>query len=334
MIKIIASLSFVLLLAACGTPAGLEQVEEKQMDESKVQVYTTAYPLAYFTERIGAEHVEVRSIYPAGANEHTFEPTQQDMIQLADADLMFYIGLGLEGFIDKAQDTLKKEQVTFVATADAISDEELVAASSPQEDEHTDEHSEEEHSEEEASEEGHDDHAHGDTDPHVWMSPVLSQRLAESIKNSLVEQDPDHKEDFESNYAALITELEKLDQSFAALSERVDKKIFFVSHAAFGYISEPYGFEQIAIAGLNSQDEPSQKELTEIVDLAKQENIQHIVFEQNVSSNLTKVIQKEVNAEAVEMHNLGVLTQENIDNEETYFTLMEQNLQTLEIILK
>ncbi len=334
MIKIIASLSFVLLLAACGTPAGLEQVEEKQMDESKVQVYTTAYPLTYFTEQIGAEHVEVRSIYPAGANEHTFEPTQQDMIQLADADLMFYIGLGLEGFIDKAQDTLKKEQVTFVATADAISDEELVAASSPQEDEHTDEHSEEEHSEEEASEEGHDDHAHGDTDPHVWMSPVLSQRLAESIKNSLVEQDPDHKEDFESNYAALITELEKLDQSFAALSERVDKKIFFVSHAAFGYISEPYGFEQIAIAGLNSQDEPSQKELTEIVDLAKQENIQHIVFEQNVSSNLTKVIQKEVNAEAVEMHNLGVLTQENIDNEETYFTLMEQNLQTLEIILK
>lgn len=334
MIKIIASLSFVLLLAACGTPAGLEQVEEKQMDESKVQVYTTAYPLAYFTERIGAEHVEVRSIYPAGANEHTFEPTQQDMIQLADADLMFYIGLGLEGFIDKAQDTLKKEQVTFVATADAISDEELVAASSPQEDEHTDEHSEEEHSEEEASEEGHDDHAHGDTDPHVWMSPVLSQRLAESIKDSLVEQDPDHKEDFESNYAALITELEKLDQSFAALADRVDKKTFFVSHAAFGYISEPYGFEQIAIAGLNSQDEPSQKELTEIVDLAKQENIQHIVFEQNVSSNLTKVIQKEVNAEAVEMHNLGVLTQENIDNEETYFTLMEQNLQTLEIILK
>lgn len=329
MIKIIASLSFVLLLAACGTPAGLEQVEEKQMDESKVQVYTTAYPLTYFTEQIGAEHVEVRSIYPAGANEHTFEPTQQDMIQLADADLMFYIGLGLEGFIDKAQDTLKKEQVTFVATADAISDEELVAAASPQEDEHTDEHSEEA-----ASEEGHDDHAHGDTDPHVWMSPVLSQKLAESIKDSLVEQDPDHKEDFESNYAALITELEKLDQSFAALADRVDKKTFFVSHAAFGYIAEPYGFEQIAIAGLNSQDEPSQKELTEIVDLAKQENIQYIVFEQNVSSNLAKVIQKEVNAEAVEMHNLGVLTQENIDNEETYFTLMEQNLQTLEIILK
>ncbi len=325
MIKIIASLSFVLLLAACGTPAGLEQVEEKQMDESKVQVYTTAYPLTYFTEQIGAEHVEVRSIYPAGANEHTFEPTQQDMIQLADADLMFYIGLGLEGFIDKAQDTLKKEQVTFVATADAISDEELVAASSPHEDEH---------SEEEASEEGHDDHAHGDTDPHVWMSPVLSQKLAESIKDSLVEQDPDHKEDFESNYAALITELERLDQSFAALADRVDKKTFFVSHAAFGYIAEPYGFEQIAIAGLNSQDEPSQKELTEIVDLAKKENIQYIVFEQNVSSNLTKVIQKEVNAEAVEMHNLGVLTQENIDNEETYFTLMEQNLQTLEIILK
>lgn len=326
--KIIALLSLVLLLAACGTPAGLEHIENTQVDESKVQVFTTAYPLTYFTEQIGAEHVEVRSIYPAGANEHSFEPTQQDMIQLAKADLMFYIGLGLEGFIDKARNTLKDEDITFIATADAITDDELIAATEPVEDGHTEENAEE------ASEEGHDDHAHGETDPHVWISPVLSQKLAESIKESLIEQDPDHAEDFESNYAALIDKLEKLDESFAALADRVDKKTFFVSHAAFGYIAEPYGFEQIAIAGLNSQDEPSQKELTEIVDLAKQENIQYIVFEQNVSSNLTKVIQIEVNAEAVEMHNLGVLTQENIDNEETYFTLMEQNLQTLEIILK
>ena len=162
----------------------------------------------------------------------------------------------------------------------------------------------------------------------------MSQKLAASIKESLVEQDPDHAKDYESNYEELVAELEELDESFVALAERVNNKTFFVSHSAFGYISEPYGFEQIAVAGLNSQDEPSQKELTEIVDLAKKEKIQYIVFEQNVSSNLTEVIQKEVGAEAVEMHNLGVLTQENIDNEETYFTLMEKNLQTLETILK
>lgn len=338
--KLFAILSSALLLAACGTPAGDEQAQDGQADESKVQVYTTVYPLTYFTERIGAEHVEVQSVYPAGANEHSFEPTQQDMIKLAEADLMFYVGLGLEGFIGKAKDTLKNEKVQFTATSDSITDEELDAAAGPHEDEHEEEaheedgHDEDAHEEEPAEEAGHEGHDHGSTDPHVWMSPVLSQKLAASIKDSLIEQDPDHAEDYENNYDALVAELEELDESFVALSERVNNKTFFVSHSAFGYISEPYGFEQIAVAGLNSQDEPSQKELTEIVDLAKKEKIEYIVFEQNVSSNLTEVIQKEVGAEAVEMHNLGVLTQENIDNEETYFTLMEKNLQTLETILK
>jgi zinc transport system substrate-binding protein len=102
-----------------------------------------------------------------------------------------------------------------------------------------------------------------------------------------------------------------------------------VSHAAFGYLAGTYGLEQVAIAGLNSQDEPSQKELTELVKLAKSMKINTILFEQNISSNLTKVIQNEIGAEALTMHNLGVLTPQDIEQNEDYFTLMEQNLETL-----
>ncbi|MGI2326275.1 metal ABC transporter solute-binding protein, Zn/Mn family [Planococcus sp. YIM B11945] len=313
--KLVPLLALILLLAACG-----QNPQTGSEEDGKLHVYTTVYPLTYFAEQIGGERVNVESVYPAGANEHTFEPTQQDMIALAEADLMFYVGLGLEGFIDNAKKTLKNEDVEFVATADAISDEELESGHS--------------HEEEHGEHEDHEGHNHGDTDPHVWMSPVLSQKLAESIKDSLVKADPEGAEMFESNYAKLVEELEQLDQSFTDLSNKVSNKTFFVSHAAFGYIAEPYGFEQVAVAGLNSQDEPSQKELTQIVDLAKEKKINYIVFEQNVSSNLAEVIQKEVGAEALEMHNLGVLTQENIDNKETYFTLMEKNLQVLETVMK
>lgn len=333
--KILLLVSLILILAACGQTS--EEAQSVDQDSEKLQVFTTVYPLTYFTERIAGDLVDVQSIYPAGSNEHTFEPTQQEMIQLADADLMFSIGLGLEGFIDSAKKTLQDENVEFIATADQISDAELEAALGHEEEAHDEgAHDEEAHDEEAHDEEAgsHDGHDHGSTDPHVWMSPVLSEKLAESIKDSLTKADPENAETYESNFTELVVELETLDRSFEALSDRVTKDTFFVSHAAFSYLSEPYGFEQVAIAGLNSQDEPSQKELTEIVDQAKEENVEYIVFEQNVSSNLTEVIQNEVGAEAIEMHNLGVLTQENIDNEETYFTLMEKNLQVLETILK
>lgn len=330
--KIYLLLALILILAACGTPAIDDEANETTSDsETKLDVYTTVYPLTYFTERIGGGEVNVQSVYPAGSNEHNFEPTQQDMIAIAEADMLFYVGLGLEGFIDSAEKTLESENVEFISTADSISDEELLAAKGG--DAH-EEHAHEEEGNEEHEEEGHDGHDHGETDPHVWISPVLSQSLAESIKNALVKANPENTELFESNYAKLIVELEQLDLDFAEMAEQAENKTFFVSHSAFGYIADPYGLEQVAVAGLNSQDEPSQKELTKIVDLAREKNIKHIIFEQNVSSNLTEVIQKEVGAEAVEMSNLGVLTQENIDNEETYFSLMEKNLETLKTALQ
>lgn len=319
--KIYLLLALILLLAACGEPSIDNEADETPTDsETRLDVYTTVYPLTYFTERIGGDKVNVQSVYPAGSNEHNFEPTQQDMIAIAEADMLFYVGLGLEGFIDSAKKTLKSENVEFISTADSISDEELLAAKSGE-------------AHEEHGEESHEGHDHGETDPHVWISPVLSQSLAESIKNALVKANPENAEIFESNFAELIVELEQLDLDFAKMAEQAETKTFFVSHSAFGYIADPYELEQVAVAGLNSQDEPSQKELTKIVDLAREKNIQHIIFEQNVSSNLTEVIQKEVGAEAVEMSNLGVLTQENIDNEETYFTLMEKNLKVLETVL-
>ncbi|ANU16781.1 adhesin [Planococcus maritimus] len=340
----LSGIALISLLAACGNTTEPGNGAEDEAAEGKLDVYATVYPLVYFAERIGGDRVDVKSVYPAGANEHSFEPTQKDMINMADADLLFYVGLGLEGFIDSAQETLQNEDLEFVVTADGISDEQLEdAAGTHTEDEHgheeedAHEHEEDGHAGEGESQEeesGHEGHDHGSTDPHVWISPVLSQELAASVRDSLIEQDPQGAEQFEENYEELVAELETLDESFQNLHTKVERDTFFVSHAAFGYLAEPYGFEQVAVAGLNSQDEPSQKELTEIVDMAREKDIQYIVFEQNVSSNLTEVIQKEVGAEAIEMHNLGVLTQENIDNDETYFTLMEKNLQALETVLK
>ncbi|MGE8001248.1 metal ABC transporter solute-binding protein, Zn/Mn family [Lysinibacillus sp. NPDC093190] len=314
-----------LFTAACGNKSTTSKQSETK---DKLTIYTTVYPLSYFAQRIGGDFVEVSSIYPTGANEHTFEPTQKDMMKLADANIFFYIGLGLEGFVENAKKTLANEDVTMVATADQVSDEKLAVSTG-----HTHDDEEEAHHDHEDGhddhEDGHDDHDHGNVDPHVWLSPIISQDLALSIKNTLVEKMPEQEATFTANYEALVKELQDLDSEYKAMADKAQEKTFFVSHAAFGYIAGQYGLKQVPIAGLNSQNEPSQKELTAIVDKANDLHIHYILFEQNVSSKLAEVIQKEVGADSLVLHNLSVLTADDVKNNETYFTLMKRNIKTL-----
>ena len=304
-VQLTLSLLFILLLAACGNKENIEKNDQ-------ISIYTTVYPLQYFAERIGGDAVNVQSIYPPGADEHSFDPTQKEMIKLADADLFFYIGLGLEGFVENAEKTLKNEHVKMIATADAITEDML-------EEDHDHDHEEDE-------DHGHD---HGEFDPHVWISPVLSDALAFSVKEALIEAAPDKKEQFEENFEALRDDLIKLDRQFIDMASNAPTKTFYVSHAAFGYLADTYGLEQVAIAGLNSQSEPSQKQLATLVQEAKEQNIKYVLFEQNITSKLTDVIRKEIDAEALMLHNLSVLTTEDINNEEDYISLMEQNVETL-----
>ncbi|WP_113927213.1 zinc ABC transporter substrate-binding protein [Bacillus sp. P14.5] len=388
-LKLLVSVTFLSLLAACG---GTGTDNENTTDSDTLKVYTTVYPLSDFTEKIGGEYVETESIYPPGADEHTFEPSQKDMMMLSDADVFFYIGLGLEGFVDKAEDVLENENVTMVAAGAALEgslegeeehsdelahedDEEHSDEHAHEEEGHSDEHAhedEEEHSDEHAhkddeehsdehaheddeehsdehaheEEEGHsDEHAHEDeeehseedghnhdhdVDPHVWLDPVYSKELAHSIYEGLSEKMPEQEETFKENYDQLVSQLDELNESFEDTVSHAEHSQIFVAHAAYGYWEQRYGIEQVAISGISSTDEPSQQELKEIIDSARENNIEYILFEQNGSSRLTEVVQKEIGAEELFLHNLGVRTQEDIDEEKDYFDLMNDNIKTLQ----
>ncbi|MEK5036921.1 metal ABC transporter solute-binding protein, Zn/Mn family [Sporosarcina sp. FSL K6-3457] len=350
----ILSIISLLLLAACGNKEQAKEKGEAEGSADVVSVYTTVYPLQYFTERIGGDAVDVHSIYPPGADEHTFDPTQKDMIALADSDLFFYIGLGLEGFVENAEKTMKGENVKMIPVANDISEESLgkghdhdhgeegheshdrgeeghESHDHGEEGHESHDHGEEGHESHDHDEEGHDshDHDHEEFDPHVWISPVLSIELAAVIKDSLIEASPEKKDMFEENFEGLKKDLLELDQQFKDMVSHAAIKTFFVSHAAFGYIANTYGLEQVAVAGLNSQSEPSQKQLASLVEYAKTHNLKYVLFEQNVSSKLTDIIRKEIGADSLMLHNLGVLTAEDVENNEDYLSLMKYNIETL-----
>ncbi|WP_163101137.1 metal ABC transporter solute-binding protein, Zn/Mn family [Peribacillus alkalitolerans] len=313
-------LSFFLLLAAFLTGCNAEKPNNSSDNEDKIKVYTTVFPLEDFTKKIGGDYVDVNSVYPPGSDEHTFEPSQKDVIKMAESNLFLYIGHNLEGFVDQSKDILEKEQVRTVAVGETIEIEQT----------HHDEESSEDHMHEENStEEHHDEHDHGDVDPHLWLDPIYSIGMAETIKNELVKLKPDQKVYFEKNYDLLKKDLEELNQQFEETATNGKTNKFIVSHAAYGYWEKRYGLDQISISGLSSSSEPSQKQLKEIIEIAKSNNINYVLFEQNINSKLADIVKKEIGAKPLTLHNLSVLTENDVKNKEDYFSLMKHNLETL-----
>ncbi|KUP09588.1 adhesin [Bacillus coahuilensis m2-6] len=356
-----------LLVMAAGCQSTTSAPPEINHDNDTIQIYTTLYPLAFFASQIGGKHVEVETIMAPGTDSHTFEPTTKQMIEVAESDLFIYNGYGMEPYADKMSESLQSEEIVLLeATKDldideltGITDEEHAAEDEHSdhedhaaEDEHSDhedhatedEHSdhedhatEDEHSDHEEDtqhEDEHEGHHHGDVDSHIWIDPNYSLQLAETIKNQLVTMKPEMSGEFEENFETLKTRLVDLDQEFTTLLESKESKELLVSHAAFGYWESRYGIEQIAISGISSTEEPSQKQLADIIKLAQEHDIQYVVFEQNVSAKIGEIIQNEIGAEAAYLHNLSVLTEEDIQNNEDFFTLMEKNLNILDTILK
>jgi zinc transport system substrate-binding protein len=331
-------LTFILILSGCGNTKTVSKSDENK-DLETLTVYTTIYPLEDFTKKIGGEFVEVQSIYPPNVDAHSFEPSQKEMVTLANSDLFIYTGVGLEGFAEKAAKALNKEDIQIVRAAEGIelietTDEHHHEDGDSDSEHHEDdkEHSEEdEHSESEAHVE--EEHDHGDIDPHVWLDPVLSIDLANNIKNSLSELMPEHATEFKTNFEQLKNELEKLDQEFKTTIESSKTKNLLVSHAAYGYWEKRYGIETIAISGLSPTQEPTQKELQTIIEESTEHNIHYVIFEQNVSPKIAKIIQDEIGAKSLTLHNLEAVTEENIKQKDDYFSIMRRNLEIIKTAL-
>lgn len=320
-------LPFSIFLTACGVNSK-QEADTTSKDDNILSIYTTVYPLQYFTKVIGGDAVQVKTIYPPGSDEHTFDPSQQDMIKLADSDLFFYVGLGLEGFVEKAKDTLKNEEVTMVATGDSLLATEAFANQTEDLEQSGETHTNEE------SHTADDGHNHGDIDPHVWIDPVYAKEMANAIKEALIQKLPEKEEEFTKNYQALADKLDTLNQQFTEVIGQAENKEIIVSHAAYGYWESRYGLKQVSISGLSTSSEPSQKELENIIKNAKEHNIKYVFFEQNVSSKITEIVQNEIGAKPLVLHNLSTRTAEDIKNNRDYFSIMEDNLEALKTALQ
>lgn len=225
-----------------------------------LEVFVSVLPQATFVARVGGEHVKVSALTRPGQSPETFEPTPQQVADLAHADLFIGIGMPFEqAWMPRLQAANPRMQVM-----DARAGMDLLPL---------DPHGHEE-------DQGHAGQvlqADAIGDPHLWTSPLLAARMSASIRDTLTALDPAHAEDFAHNQAQFAAELEDLDQEIRSQLQNLPSRKFLVFHPAWGYFAQAYGLTQVPIE--QGGKEPGARTLVTLIEQAKRDQIR-VVFSQ------------------------------------------------------
>lgn len=271
-------------------------------EQQDLVIYTSIYPIQFLVEEMADGVAEVKSIYPPGVDAHTYEPKTKEITSIANASAFIYIGGGMESFSESAANALEHQRVNLIE----ISNYENLFLNV------------------------NNDLQGKHLDPHIWLDPIRMIAIAEMIKDELINISPKNEETFTKQFSELKETLTNLDEDFQKILIEKDNKKILVTHAAYRYWEDRYDLEQIAISGLSSSDEPSQKELANITNIAIENNIQFVLFEKTSSNRIATIVQEHIGAEKLLIHPLEVLTEEDIKEKHNYITLMYENLNALD----
>ncbi|CAB4580663.1 unannotated protein [freshwater metagenome] len=294
-----------LILAACSsTQETATPQETTEVATEKIQIVAGFYPLAYAAEGIAGDLAEVVSLAGPGVEPHDLELTPGDVAKINDADLVVYIPEFIPA-LDAVVKTLDQSKV--INATQGIT---LISGDS-----HSHE-GEEAHSEEE----GHSDESA--TDPHIWLNPSNMVLIGNSIAQALSTLTSDSA--INENRSSFENALTTLASDYTAKLANCSIKALVVSHEAFGYIANAYGFEQVGISGLSPEAEPSPARLAEVAKIAKAENATTIYYESLVDPKVAKTLADELKITAEMLDPL-----ESPPASGDYLSVMQQNLDTL-----
>lgn len=306
-------LSLTMILTACSSGQKNSSNKEENKEDKKI-VYTSIYPIYDFTKKIAGDRLDVKLLVPNGSEPHGYELSSDDVKNIGEGNLFIYNGAGLESFIDKLQETLKGK-VEFCEASQGV---ELMEGHHHHEDEG----------------EEHDEEQEGAMDPHVWISPKNAKVEMQNICQALIKLDSENENYYKENLENYLKELDALDNEFKADLEGLENREIVVSHQAFGYLCRDYNLKQIAIEGINAESEPDAKTIANIIDLVKNKGIKVIFSEELIDPKVAETIAKETGAKVLPLSPLEGLSEEQVKNQDDYFSIMKANLSNLLEALK
>ncbi len=288
-------LFFIILLSGCSS---------NDISADKLNVVTTVYPLEYLADSIAKDNMEISSIYPKGGDIHSYELTAKDIETILEADLFIGVSNELEPFISTINESVSKGEsnVKVIEVAndkkflEGISDEDFL---------------------------NKEDNTLKDY--HIWTSPKKDLFINKIIYDAIVSIDPNNNDFYLEGYLNNKTQLEAMDNLY---SSYINKKTIYVSHDAYYWLRKDYGMNIKGINGVDEHDEASSKDIENIINNIKVENIPYVYANLDDKNNkVVRLIANESNADIAYLSDLEIA----IDDAD-FFKTLEDNLNSIKKI--
>jgi manganese/zinc/iron transport system substrate-binding protein len=258
LVLVVLAVALALPLAGCnggGATAGVD---------GELAILTTTGIIGDIARRVAEPYGRVESLMGPGVDPHLYKASESDVRRMAEADLILYNGLHLEG---KMADVLVKmaRSRPVVAVTDDVPREGL---REPPE-------------------------FAGQYDPHLWFDVRLWALTLKPIVRELSELDPAHRNHYQTQAEALERELSELDawveQQVATIP--TERRVLVTAHDAFGYFGRRYGLEVVGLQGISTLSEAGLRDVERVVDLVVERRIPAIFFESSVPRRSIEAVQ-------------------------------------------
>lgn len=253
-------------------------------DDSRPQVVAAFYPLTFVATNVAGDHADVTSVTPAGVEPHDVELTAAQVRRVSEADLLIYLGQGFQPELEKLVPDVGN-------TLDVLA---VRPASSPV------------------------------GDPHIWLDPVLMAAITDTVANALARVDPRNAAGYRENGRELVAKIQDLDDDFQTGLSRCERREIVTSHEAFGYMADRFNLEQVGIAGIDPDQEPTAGRLQEVAQLVRDREVTTIFFERLLPEDLADTVAAETGTETAVLDPL-----ESPPRSGDYLSVMRDNLRAL-----
>jgi zinc/manganese transport system substrate-binding protein len=259
----LASLTRRLLLASA---TALTLLGSQTQAADKLPVTASFSILGDLVRVVGGDRVSVTTLVGPDQDAHAFEPKPSDVKTILSSKLVVSNGLGFEPWANKLVQSAGYQGPLLIASKG-------IKTRTMREDGHT------------------------ETDPHAWQNPNNVVLYTRNIAAALTKADPQGAASYQARSDAFIQELQTMDfwasEQFAAIPPSKRKAI--TSHDAFGYFAH-YGVTFLAPQGVNTNSEPSAKQVAQLIRQIKREKIRAVFVENMGNPQLIAQLSKDAGA--------------------------------------